>query len=140
MIDDAAVRVLVTQQKLVNDLPMHQAQLVCLDSDWDLIARENTANPVGWTTSDNLAYVIYTSGSTGRPKGVQIEHRALTNFLCSVRSEPGLTAEDVLVSVTTLSFDIAALELYLPLIVGARLVVVSRDVAADGRQLKERLE
>ncbi len=90
-------------------------------------------------TGDNLAYVIYTSGSTGKPKGVQIEHRALTNFLCSVRREPGLNPADVLLSVTTLSFDIAALELYLPLIVGARLVIVSREVSADGNQLKELL-
>jgi len=146
MIEDAAVPVLLTQQKLAADLPAHQAKLVCLDSDWGLITNESAENlgrdphtPVGGAVRDSLAYLIYTSGSTGKPKGVEIVHRALTNFLCSVRSEPGLTAPDVLLSVTTLSFDIAALELYLPLIVGARLVIVSRDVAADGNQLKERL-
>ena len=72
-------------------------------------------------TSQYLAYMR---------AGEQIDHRALTNFLCSVQREPGLTPGDVLVSVTTLSFDIAALEIYLPLIVGARLVIVSRDVSA----------
>ncbi len=142
MIEDANVPVLLTQQKLAADLPTHQAKLVCIDSDWNLIATGSTRNPetdsTGSTTSDHLAYVIYTSGSTGKPKGVEIGQRALTNFLCSVRSEPGLTAEDVLLSVTTLSFDIAALELYLPLIAGARLVIVGRDVAADGDQLKQR--
>ena len=65
---------------------------------------------------ENLAYVIYTSGSTGKPKGVQLEHRSVVNFLCSMRREPGMTADDVLVAVTTLSFDIAGLELYLPLL------------------------
>ncbi len=139
MIEDANVPVLLTQQKLTADLPAHQAKLVCMDSDWEMIACESEADPSGVATSDNLAYVIYTSGSTGKPKGVQIEHRALTNFLCSVRREPGLGPADVLLSVTTLSFDIAALELYLPLIVGARLVIVSRDVSGDGDQLKARL-
>src|SRR5207237_990526 len=75
----------------------------------------------------NLAYVNYTSGSTGKPKGVQLEHRSVVNFLCSMRQQPGLTAQDVLVAVTTLSFDIAGLEIYLPLLVGARLVIASRE-------------
>ncbi|HEV7517096.1 MAG TPA: amino acid adenylation domain-containing protein, partial [Thermoanaerobaculia bacterium] len=83
-----------------------------------------------------LAYLIYTSGSTGRPKGVQISHRALTNFLASMAAEPGLGAGDVLVAVTSLSFDIAGLEIYLPLLVGARLVLASREEAADGARLR----
>src|SRR5207253_4544576 len=83
------------------------------------------------------AYVIYTSGSTGRPKGVQIIHRAVVNFLLSMREQPGLTAEDTLLAITTLSFDIAALELFLPLIVGARVIVASREVVADGTALME---
>ena len=67
--------------------------------------------------------MIYTSGSTGEPKGVQIPHRALVNFLTTIRQTPGLGPQDVLVAVTTLSFDIAGLELYLPLTTGARVVV-----------------
>jgi amino acid adenylation domain-containing protein len=140
MVENSGVPVLLTQQQLAYALPPHQAQLVCLDTDWDIIARESAENPghdpISGESSDSLAYVIYTSGSTGEPKGVQVGHRALTNLLSSVRREPGLTAEDVLLSVTTLSFDIAALELYLPLIVGARLVIVSREVAADGNDLQ----
>ncbi|WP_041231847.1 non-ribosomal peptide synthetase [Crocosphaera subtropica] len=89
---------------------------------------------------DNLAYIIYTSGSTGIPKGVQIPHRALSNFLVSMSEKPGLTDDDTLLSVTTLSFDIAALELYLPLIVGAKLVLVPRTVAQDGVTLGQQLE
>ena len=86
-------------------------------------------------TPDHLAYVIYTSGSTGRPKGVQVVQRAVVNFLASMQVEPGLTAEDTLVAVTTLSFDIAGLELFLPLTVGARVVIAGGTVVADGPQL-----
>ncbi len=82
-----------------------------------------------------LAYAIYTSGSTGKPKGVEIEHRALTNLLCSMQREPGITASDKLLAVTTLSFDIAGLELLLPLISGAEVVIAPRDVTRDGRCL-----
>ena len=90
--------------------------------------------------AENLAYVIYTSGSTGNPKGVQITHRALVNLLCSMRLEPGLSAADSLAAVTTLCFDIAGLELWLPLITGARIVIVGREVAVDGERLAALLE
>ncbi|HEV8169089.1 MAG TPA: amino acid adenylation domain-containing protein, partial [Pyrinomonadaceae bacterium] len=89
---------------------------------------------------EHLAYTIYTSGSTGRPKGVQIPHRALLNFLTSMRQAPGITAADSLLSVTTLSFDIAGLEIFLPLVNGARLVLASRETALDGRQLAQLIE
>lgn len=83
----------------------------------------------------DLAYVIYTSGSTGKPKGVQLTHCGLTNFLCSMQREPGLSASDVVQSLTTISFDIAALELYLPLIVGARVVICGRETSMSPRLL-----
>src|SRR6185295_16950077 len=88
----------------------------------------------------NLAYLIYTSGSTGRPKGVGVTHGNLLNFLLSMQAAPGLTAEDTLLAVTTLAFDIAGLELYLPLITGGRLVLASREQAMDGQQLLKLLE
>jgi len=91
-------------------------------------------------SAEDLAYVIYTSGSTGRPKGVQLTHRSLVNFLESVRVEPGMSGEDVMLSVTTLSFDIAGLELYLPLLVGGRVVLVSREESSDGERLVLRLK
>ena len=88
----------------------------------------------------DIAYVLYTSGSTGRPKGVTVSHGALVNFLCSMRERPGLAANDVLAAVTTISFDIAGLELYLPLLVGARIELVSRAVATDGAALARLLD
>jgi len=88
----------------------------------------------------NLAYVIYTSGSTGKPKGVQISHRSVVNLLESMRSVPGISAADTMLAVTTLSFDIAGLELFLPLTAGGRVAVASHEVATDGRRLAEELE
>ncbi len=87
--------------------------------------------------AESLAYVLFTSGSSGRPKGVQISHRALNNFLASMAERPGLTAEDRLLAVTTLSFDISVLEIFLPLMVGARLCLASSAAAADGEALGE---
>ena len=89
---------------------------------------------------DALAYVMYTSGSTGRPKGVQVYHRGVVNFLSTMAREPGFAPEDVLLSVTTLSFDISVLELFLPLMVGGRVVVASREDAVEGKQLMALLD
>jgi amino acid adenylation domain-containing protein len=131
MMQDAAAPVLLTQRRLAGRLPPHQAAVVCLDWPWDGIAEHDGGPPVDVDGAE-LAYVIYTSGSTGRPKGVQVRHRGLANFLNSMARVPGMTDQDVLVAVTTLSFDIAALELYLPLVRGARLVLASRSTAMDG--------
>ncbi len=139
MLEDAQAPVLVTQHHLLTTLPAHGAKVICLDADAAVFAQQSEADPFSGATSDHLAYVIYTSGSTGRPKGVQIVHRAVVNFLLSMREQPGLMAKDTLLAITTLSFDIAALELFLPLIVGARLIVASRDTAADGAALAETL-
>ena len=139
MLEDASVAVLLTQARLVESLPKHQGRIVCLDTDWEIIERQSEANLISEVKLDNLAYVIYTSGSTGKPKGVQVLHSAVVNFLTSMRRCPGLTDQDTLLSVTTLSFDIAGLEIFLPLSVGGRLVMVSRSVATDGTQLLERL-
>ncbi|MFB2973200.1 amino acid adenylation domain-containing protein [Aerosakkonema sp. BLCC-F183] len=132
---DAQISLLLTQQHLMAQLPKHQAKVICLDTEWNSITQESENNLATELTSNNLAYVIYTSGSTGKPKGVQIQHGAVVNFLNSMRQTPGITERDILLSVTTITFDIAALELYLPLIVGARVVVASREVASDGIQL-----
>ncbi|MES3018319.1 MAG: amino acid adenylation domain-containing protein [Bacteroidota bacterium] len=89
---------------------------------------------------DDLAYIIYTSGSTGQPKGIAIEHHSLTNFLCSMQKAPGISAEDKLLAVTTISFDISGLELYLPLISGAQLILADAEDARDGREIIDLLK
>lgn len=139
MLSDSQVSVLLTQQALVDVLPDTRAHVVCLDTGWETIARKSEENPNSGVTAENLAYVIYTSGSTGKPKGVQIAHQSLTNFLTAMSQQLGLTNQDILLSVTTISFDIAALELYLPLILGVQLVLTRRAEATDGTQLLEKL-
>ena len=101
---------------------------------------KNRKSEIGNQESTDPAYLIYTSGSTGKPKGVIVPHRAVVNFLTSMAREPGLKADDVLVAVTTLSFDIAVLELLLPLTVGARVVIANQDEVVDGRALGDLLE
>lgn len=136
MLEDADISILVTETDLCEHLPVTGKTLIYLDSDAEAIENEPTRlmnEPA--LTPESLAYVIYTSGSTGKPKGVQIPHRALSNFLCSMRERPGLSAADRLLAVTTLSFDIAGLELYLPLVVGATVVVCPRAVAVNGEEL-----
>ena len=138
VLDDAQPRIVLSQAHLETRLPETAAQVVCLDRDWQAIAAApwQTADLAARAAApDNAAYVIYTSGSTGRPKGVQVSHRALLNFLLSMQREPGLNSQDALLAVTTISFDIAALEMYLPLITGARLMLADREMTLDGHQL-----
>ena len=139
MVRDSGLQVLITDEASCSTLKEKVEKLVCIDRDWPSISHQSQENPAAKVEPENLAYVIYTSGSTGRPKGVQICHRSLVNLLTSMRTRPALTEDDSLLAVTTISFDIAALELYLPLIVGARCVIASRESSADGRRLSEML-
>lgn len=131
---DSQAAMLLTQEDVAAQIRT-SARVVCLDTEQKLWARESAADLDVQVSPQSLAYVIYTSGSTGKPKGVAIEHSALTNLLRSMEREPGLDNNDALVSVTTLSFDIAALELFLPLIVGARLVMATAEDVHDGFRL-----
>ena len=139
ILDDARVKVLVTQKSLIKLLPPMSAEVLCIDAESEVIAAEPRKDFPAEPNAANLAYVIYTSGSTGRPKGVQVEHRSVVNFLHAMQHSPGLGPEEVLLAVTTICFDIAGLEMYLPLIVGARVVIASREVAQDGKQLMQLL-
>jgi amino acid adenylation domain-containing protein len=139
MMRDSELAVVLTQAQLGAKFSEFGSRLVFLDSDRAVITQESSENCHSGVAPENVAYVIYTSGSTGRPKGVEITHRSLVNFLTAMRHEPGLAAEDTLLAITTISFDIAALELYLPLVTGARLVVLDRDTARDGPRLKDKL-
>ena len=140
ILEDSGARLLITAEGLRSRLPENLPQLVLLDADAEAIAAHAAGALEPLSGPGDLAYVIFTSGSTGRPKGVQIEHRALVNFLTTMRERPGLRSTDVLVAVTTISFDIAGLELFLPLLVGGRVVIASERQAADGRALRELLE
>ena len=140
MLENAEAPLLVTQQSLTENLPATEAKTVLIDSDWPEIAKQSERSPALTLDPANRAYVIYTSGSTGKPKGVQIPHRAVVNFLTTMAKQPGLQASDRLLAVTTLCFDIAGLEMYLPLTVGASLEIVTREIASDGNQLAAKLK
>jgi amino acid adenylation domain-containing protein len=135
MVEDAQLALLVTNTGLLSQCPMSLEKVILLDTDQAMLAALPGSSPAHSASPENVAYVIYTSGSTGKPKGVQVPHRAVVNFLTSMAREPGLSVSDRLVAVTTLSFDIAVLELLLPLTVGAQVVLAGREDALDGRAL-----
>ena len=137
MLQDCGAPVVVTQSDLLAALPPSSARPVVVDGSRD---PEATGAPAAGPGPDDLAYVIYTSGSTGRPKGVEIPNRAVVNLLTSMAERPGLGQDDVLVAVTTLSFDIAGLELWLPLVTGAHVVVASAAEAGDPTLLARLLD
>jgi amino acid adenylation domain-containing protein len=137
LVEDARAPLLVTTRALEGRVPKTARTIYCDDSGDRLSgALSNIGRSAG---SDDLAYVRYTSGSTGKPKGVEIPHGAMVNLLLAMQREPGFTAADSLLAVTTFSFDISELELYLTLISGGRLVIASREEARDPRRLIDRL-
>lgn len=141
MLSASGLKVVVTQAALIKELPPHDAAVLAIDTERFAIAKlPNVAPILENFSSEQAAYVIYTSGSTGKPKGVKVPHRAVVNFLNSMRRRPGMSADDTLLAVTTLSFDIAVLELYLPLMVGAQVVIASREMASDGDLLRAAMQ
>jgi surfactin family lipopeptide synthetase A len=135
MLSDSQAQVLVTQDRLIPQA--YAGLIISVDGDKPKLTQQAIDNPKVPISTNQLAYVIYTSGSTGKPKGVQVTHKGVTNFLLSMQNTPILSPDDVLVAVTTICFDIAVLELYLPLLVGAKLAIASRDVARDAMQLQQ---
>jgi amino acid adenylation domain-containing protein len=138
VLEDAQPLLLLTDARLKATLPPHRTPAVPID----FIAPANIREAVTQRASSpsNLAYVIFTSGSTGRPKGVEIEHRSVTNFLASMKRQPGLCAGDTMLAITTLSFDIAVLEIFLPLVCGACVVIASTETTRDGAALAELIQ
>ena len=141
MLADSGVALVVTSATTAASLDVPEGVRL-----FDLAAAAATLDALDATdlpaaaAAHDLAYIIYTSGSLGQPKGVKISHGALANVLGSMRREPGLSASDVLAAVTTVSFDIAGLELYLPLLVGARIELIARDTVTDGAALAAQLD
>jgi amino acid adenylation domain-containing protein len=124
--EDARPVLVLVEEGTADVLPADTVPLLVLDRDWP-------AGPVPAAAPDGeaLAYVLYTSGSTGRPKGVEVPHPALVNLLMAMQDQPGFAEGESLLAITTLSFDIAALELWLPLVSGGRVLLAPRSVATD---------
>lgn len=140
ILSDSDCHLVIANQNAIEHVPPDAAPVVLLDAPPPEIAHFSSENLSPIATPGNLAYVIYTSGSTGKPKGVQVEHRNVVNFVHSMQKEPGIDAHDVVASVTTLCFDIAGLEIHLPLATGARIAIISREEAVDGNKLRHRIE
>lgn len=138
ILEDAQPRLILVHSALRSRLPPGEVELLLVDEMGDAPddgpVAEGEADRA-WLGPDQLAYLIYTSGSTGKPKGVQVSHGNLANFLETMARRPGLDERDVLLAVTPLSFDIAGLELFLPLWQGARLALADRGTTGDGAAL-----
>ncbi|HZI18002.1 MAG TPA: amino acid adenylation domain-containing protein, partial [Pyrinomonadaceae bacterium] len=137
MAEDAGLSVLLRSGGAGDVLGGGAARVVDVGAEWAEVSEWSEEEPGVEVSGESLAYLIYTSGSTGLPKGVQVSHGALINFLYSMQREPGFGPADSLMAVTSLSFDIAGLELYLPLLAGGRVVLAGRQTATDAAALAE---
>ncbi|WP_432251155.1 amino acid adenylation domain-containing protein [Streptomyces sp. HNM1019] len=137
MIDDADPILIVTPATVPAALAAWDTRCVSVHLGAELSADGDLAVEVG---AGDLAYVLYTSGSTGRPKGVEITHGAVGNFLAAMRQRPGCTAADRLLAITTVSFDISVLELFLPLLCGATTVIAQAQETLDAKALSGLME
>jgi amino acid adenylation domain-containing protein len=135
VLTDSAAPVLLTDQNTLPSLPVNGANVVPIDGQWAGIPGQDVGNLPGRTGRLQAAYVIYTSGSTGTPNGVVVSHGAFVNLLESMRREPGVKPGSRMLSVTTPTFDIAGLELFLPLLSGADLMIAGAETVGDSRKL-----
>ncbi|MEX2594095.1 MAG: amino acid adenylation domain-containing protein [Anditalea sp.] len=134
MLKDSKAKLLITNQRLKGsfDSPTEEDPIEAI---WKKLSGFSKKYSDVKLDGKSLAYTLYTSGSTGNPKGVQIEHYSLVNFLLSMQIAPGIHSDDRVLAITTISFDIAGLELFLPLISGATLILADTETARDGRLL-----
>jgi amino acid adenylation domain-containing protein len=140
MLEDAAAPVVIADGAIAAQLPSGAHALLHIEDILDGAASDTDTAAAVHAGADDTAYVLFTSGSTGRPKGVRVPHRAAVNFLASMARAPGMGADDTLCAITTLSFDIALLELMLPLTVGARVALADRATASEGDALARLLD
>src|SRR5262249_36570277 len=136
MLDDAGAPLVLSQRGFADTLVTKGARrALCVDEVHEPIHGSSSPYSRHVILPESLAYVLFTSGSTGRPKGAQVSRRALLNFILAMAREPGSLAGRTLLSVTTLTFDIAGLEIFLPLTTGGTVQLVGHDVARDPARL-----
>jgi amino acid adenylation domain-containing protein len=137
---DTQVSLLLTQQRPIAGLTEHQTQVICLDTDWKLMAQESRTNPVNKVTPDNLLYVLYTSGSTGIPKGVAVEHQQLCNYVHGVLKRLALPNSASFATVSTLAADLGNTMIFATLCTGGCLHVLSQERVADPSTMADYLK
>lgn len=130
-IQDSQTPIILTQERLLTSLPENNAQVVCLDTDWEIIAQQSSENPVSETTVENLSYVIYTSGSTGKPKGVLITHQGMVNHSVAIAHQYQLKPTDRVLQFSSMSFDIIIEELFPSLITGAAVILRPENILSS---------
>ncbi len=127
ILEDSQASVLVTQQSMASLFATQKAQIVCLDADSEVLARQNESNPISPVTSDDLAYLIYTSGTTGQPKGVQITHMSLLNLVFWHQKAFSVSSSDRATQVASAAFDATGWELWPYLTIGASIYLPDDD-------------
>jgi amino acid adenylation domain-containing protein len=140
MLGDSGAALVVTQENLLGLLPPGNIRAVCPARETAAIAARPDTPPPCPARPTDTAYVIYTSGSTGTPKAVVVLHAGVVNFITSMARSPGVGANDVMAAVTTLSFDIAVAEIFLPLAIGAQVVLAPTEATGDGHRLLRLLQ
>lgn len=140
MLEDSQAEILITQQSLEDIFHDYQGKIIFLDRDSDKISEKSRSNLIINRDTNRLAYVLYTSGSTGKPKGVEIVQKSLDNLLASMKDELHLVSDDRWLAVTTISFDIANLEILLPLRCGATVVLANQEATRDPFLLSQIIE
>jgi amino acid adenylation domain-containing protein len=138
ILEDAKPLLLLSDSSMNGNLPDSVDRILFLDDEKIYAGESSEDLPYG--NSQNAAYILYTSGSTGKPKGVPIKQHALVNLLLSMSKLLKVTPDDILLAETTISFDIAELEMFLPLLTGARLVIASEETAMNAEMLKKKID
>jgi amino acid adenylation domain-containing protein len=136
ILKDAQLSVVLTQQQWVENLRSPNLQIVCLDTDWEMISQEIADNPTSAVTAENLVYAIYTSGSTGKPKGVEIEHGSLLNLVFWHQREFGVSAGDRATQIAAIGFDACGWEIWPYLAAGASIYFPEDDMRRDPEKLQ----
>lgn len=131
MMGDAKVKILLSLRSLQKPLPEHQAEVVYLDADWQVIGQQSQENPDSGVRGENLAYVIYTSGSTGTPKGVRVGHNNLCHYVQAMQIALGITAEDVYLHTASIAFSSSTRQLIMPLTQGATVTIATSEQRKD---------
>jgi len=139
ILEDGNPVLMITEKNLLESIPESNAKNIFIE-DYDAYSKYSGENTNFLVTPNTIAYLIYTSGSTGKPKGVQLEHFSFVNFICSMAKQPGITSADVILAVTTISFDIAGLEMFLPILNGASIFVASQETSMNPDLLIQRIE